>query len=170
MWEAEKQLRALTPSPALPFEIKALEAIKQLQQADRIYLHRTAFVPPPLKEEKRMTGDLAGAASIRRAQDLPPVLVPAELALLVRALNTDGLLPALWRVQAQDWIAARIKDETLRLAAQKSLQDVADGCTPCRPVLAAYLRSTINENTIILQAQPNVDTPFLQTWRAKGNP
>lgn len=170
MWEAEKHLRALTPVPALPFEIKALEAIKQLQQAERIYLHRTAFVPPALKEEKRMTGDMAGAASYRRAQGLPPVFVPAELAELVRALNADTLLPALWRAQAQDWITGRLRNDTQRLAAQKSLQDVADGCVPCKSVLAAYLRSTMNEQHIILQASPDVDTPFLQAWRARGTP
>ena len=46
MWDAEKALRAIAPAPALPPEYKALEAIKQLQQADRIYLHKTAFAPP----------------------------------------------------------------------------------------------------------------------------
>jgi len=40
MWDAEKALRAVTPKPALAPEYKALEAIKELQQADRIYLTR----------------------------------------------------------------------------------------------------------------------------------
>jgi hypothetical protein len=57
MWDAEKALRAITPKTALPPEHKALEAIKELQQAERIYLHKTAFAPPPIKEEKRMSGD-----------------------------------------------------------------------------------------------------------------
>jgi len=84
MWDAEKALRAITPQPALPFEYRALEAIKQLQQADRIYLHRTAFVPPPLKEEKRLSGDAVGAASSRREQGAMPEAVPAPLPVAVR--------------------------------------------------------------------------------------
>ncbi|WP_229425398.1 DUF4175 domain-containing protein [Massilia sp. Se16.2.3] len=68
MWDAEKALRAITPRTALAPEYKALAAIKELQQADRIYLHKTAFVPPPIKEEIRMTGDVVGTASYERTQ------------------------------------------------------------------------------------------------------
>jgi len=58
MWEAELRLRLIQPSDALPSEYKALEFIKKAQQAERIYLQRVGFEPPPLKEERRLSAEL----------------------------------------------------------------------------------------------------------------
>ncbi|NUO87880.1 MAG: hypothetical protein HOQ37_17445 [Cupriavidus sp.] len=167
MWDAEKALRAITPKSALPPEYKALDAVKELQQADRIYLHKTAFVPPPIKEDKRMTGDMAGSASSKRAQDEAPGKVPQPLRDLVQALSTDGPLPALWTRTAQDWVRDRITDDAQRLAAQRSIQDVADGCAPCRASLRGWLRGAVAPAPVMLQAKPVVDTPFTRAWRAE---
>jgi len=160
MWDAEKALRAITPQPALPFEYRALEAIKQLQQADRIYLHRTAFVPPPLKEEKRLSGDAVGALSSRREQGAMPEAVPAPLRELLRALAEDAPLPALWPAAARAWIRERIVADEDRLAAQRAVQDVQDGCVPCRAALRAWLRSGITDSLPRLQAQEGGNTAF----------
>ena len=160
MWDAERALRAITPQPALPFEYRALEAIKQLQQADRIYLHRTAFVPPPLKEEKRLSGDVAGTNSTRREQGATPPDVPAPLRDLVAALAADGPLPAPWRTTARDWIRERLGVEADRLAAQRAVLDVQDGCVPCRAALRAWLRSGIADTAPRLQAQAGSGTAF----------
>ncbi|MES2757746.1 MAG: DUF4175 family protein [Pseudomonadota bacterium] len=165
MWDAEKALRAITPQPALAPEHKALEAIKQLQQADRIYLHKTAFAPPPIKEELRMSGDVVGATSYRRAQDAPNDPVPPEVRDLLRALGGDGALPALWGRTAHDWIRARIAGDEQRLEAQRAVQDVADGCAPCRPVLRAWIRGAIADAPVLLQATPAANTPFTQAWQ-----
>jgi hypothetical protein len=170
MWDAEKSLRAITPKPALPPEYKALEAVKELQQADRIYLHKTAFVPPAIKEEKRMTGDVVGAAPYRRAQTAADEAVPLDVRELLEALSADGALPALWTRSAQEWIRSRIASDEQRLAAQRALQDVADGCVTCRPVLRAWLRGGISEAPVLLQARPVADTPFERAWRAGVKP
>ncbi|HEY0064499.1 MAG TPA: DUF4175 family protein [Telluria sp.] len=170
MWDAEKSLRAITPKTALPPEYKALEAIKELQQADRIYLHKTAFVPPAIKEEIRMTGDVVGTRSYRRAQAGPGEGVPPELGALLHALEGDGALPALWSRTAQDWIRARIASDEQRLEAQRAVQDVADGCAGCRPALRAWLRGAINDAPVLLQATPQADTPFARAWRKGGQP
>lgn len=167
MWDAEKALRAISPKEALPPEHKALDAVKELQQADRIYLHKTAFAPPPIKEDKRMTGDMAGSASSKRAQDEAPGKVPQQLRELVQALSTDGPLPALWTRTAQDWVRERIAIDEQRLAAQRAIQDVADGCVPCRANLRAYLRGGIGAPQLLLQAKPTVDTAFTRAWRAE---
>lgn len=59
MWESELRLRTLRPKEALPFEYKALELIKSIQQKSRVYVERVGFEPPPLKPaEKRLTGEL----------------------------------------------------------------------------------------------------------------
>ncbi|MBJ7310187.1 hypothetical protein ACFOLJ_07580 [Rugamonas sp. CCM 8940] len=170
MWDAEKSLRAITPKSALAPEYKALAAIKELQQAERVYLHRTAFVPPALREEKRMSGDMVGALSYKRAQGGAAEPAPAEVRELVLALAGDGTLPALWSKSAREIIAARITDQEQKLAAQRAVQDVADGCAACRAVLRAWLRGTLAEAPVRLQAQPLADTPFRRAWRGKEQP
>jgi len=170
MWDAEKALRAITPKAALAPEHKALEAIKELQQAERIYLHKTAFVPPPIKEEKRMTGDMDGTASYRREQGGADKRVPEDVSLLVQALSGDGPLPALWTRAAHDWVRSRLQDDDQRLSAQKAIQDVADGCVACRPVLRAWLRQGAGQGQVLLQARPTVETPFARAWREGAKP
>lgn len=165
MWDAEKALRALDPKMALAPEHKALDAIKELQQAERIYLHKTAFTPPPITEEKRMTGDMDGTASYRREQSGQDAPLPEDLRALVQMLSGDGPLPALWTRTANDWVRTRIKDDEGRLAAQRSIQDVLDGCIGCRPALRAWLRSGAGEGQVLLQAKPAVETPFVRGWR-----
>ena len=169
MWAAEKSLRAITPATALVPEYKALAAIKELQQADRIYLHKTAFAPPPLKEEIRMTGDVVGTKSYRRQQGAAGENVPADVRQLLRALDREGALPALWSRTAQDWIRARISADEQRLEAQRAVQDVADGCASCRPVLRAWLRSAIGDTPVQLQAQTVAETPFTRAWRKESS-
>ncbi|WP_339700662.1 hypothetical protein [Algoriphagus aquimarinus] len=59
MWESELHIRLFEPKKALPFQEKALEYLKTVQQKSRVYVKRTGFDPPPIKEgEKRLTGDL----------------------------------------------------------------------------------------------------------------
>lgn len=170
MWDAEKALRSITPKTALAPEHKALEAIKELQQAERIYLHKTAFTPPPIKEEKRMTGEMAGAASYRREQAGQDAPLPEDLRTLVGALSGEAVLPALWMRTANDWVRTRLKDDEQRLAAQRAIQDVADGCIACRPVLRAWLRTGAGPGQVLLQAKAGVDTPFARQWREAGQP
>ncbi|MGC3945175.1 MAG: hypothetical protein QM762_11795 [Chryseolinea sp.] len=61
MWDAELHLRLYTPEKSLPYQYQALKLLKEISQDSRIYVHRTGFDPPPLKEEKRLTGDLSEA-------------------------------------------------------------------------------------------------------------
>jgi len=58
MWDAELYLRLYEPEKSLPYQYKALKLLKEISQDSRVYVHRTGFDPPPLKEEKRLTGDL----------------------------------------------------------------------------------------------------------------
>ena len=165
MWDAEKSLRAINPKTALAPEHKALAAIKELQQADRIYLHKTAFVPPPIKEEIRMTGDVVGTSSYVRKQAGADEAIPAPLRELVAALSHEGPLPALWTRTAHDWVRARLANDEQRLGAQRAIQDVADGCLRCRPSLRAWLRAGIPQAPVLLQAKPVAPSPFTRAWR-----
>lgn len=152
MWDAEKALAAITPKAALAPENKALDAIKELQQAERIYLHRTAFVPPAIKEEKRLSGDAIGARSYQRKQDGGSDAVPAAVRELIAALVGEGTLPALWPRTAREALAT-LADDDKRLAALLLVQEVQDGCASCRAPLRAWLRSTLDAK-LRLQAKP----------------
>lgn len=57
MWDAELHLRLYEPKKSLPFQYRILTLLKEISQDSRVYVHRTGFDPPPIKEEKRLTGD-----------------------------------------------------------------------------------------------------------------
>jgi hypothetical protein len=63
MWDAELHLRLFDPGMSLPFQYQALKLLKEISNDSRIYVHRTGFDAPPLKEDKRLTGDLEGLRS-----------------------------------------------------------------------------------------------------------
>lgn len=63
MWQAELHLMLAEPDKALPFEYEALKFLKLAKQADRIYVKRLGFEPPPVTEERRLTGDLSEIVS-----------------------------------------------------------------------------------------------------------
>jgi len=58
MWNSELKLRTFFPAEALPYEYKALRLLKDLQQKSRAYVGKTSIKMPPLKPEKRLTGNL----------------------------------------------------------------------------------------------------------------
>ena len=59
MWDAELYLRLYDPAKSLPYQYKALKLLKEISQDSRVYVHRSGFDPPPLKEDKRLTADLS---------------------------------------------------------------------------------------------------------------
>ena len=59
MWDAELYLRLYEPEKSLPYQYKALNLLKEISNDSRVYVHRTGFDPPPLKEDKRLTADLS---------------------------------------------------------------------------------------------------------------
>lgn len=58
MWDAELHLRLYEPEKSLPFQYDALKLIQEIKNSARIYVHRIGFDPPPIKEEKRLTGSI----------------------------------------------------------------------------------------------------------------
>ena len=75
MWKAELQLRMYKPNDALPFEYKALRLLKDLQQKSRAYVAKTSYNPPPIKMEKRLSGELGKIINPVNRQD---VKIPAD--------------------------------------------------------------------------------------------
>jgi len=90
MWESELQLRIYEPRKSLPVQYKILNLLKEIAQDSRVYVHRTGFDPPPIKEERRLTGELNEVASTtERTQSLAEEQYPAIQAALE---HTETLL------------------------------------------------------------------------------
>jgi hypothetical protein len=99
MWKSELQLRTIKPKDALPFEYAALRLLKELQQSSRVYVAKTGVKTPPLKPEKRLTGDLDKISSFMQQQTYQPdqadIIARKALGVLEQvrsgeALTADG--------------------------------------------------------------------------------
>jgi hypothetical protein len=79
MWDAELYLRMYQPEKSLPYQYKALNLLKEISSDSRIFVHRSGFDPPPIKEDRRLTADLSGIKTPRdfrhekQAQTFPAI-------------------------------------------------------------------------------------------------
>lgn len=141
MWQAELMLRQGKPRDALPDEYKALEYIKQVQQADRVYLNKVGTQLPPLDFSRRMNGKREGIAGSGFApvdRDGKDDNAPANLwKLLQPGLPSNAPdLPAM-----QAWLHGHentLDDPLSLLAALETLRAKPD-CAECRDALRAAL-------------------------------
>jgi hypothetical protein len=65
MWQAELYLRLAQPADSLPHQYEALAYYNRAREADRIFTQRLGFEPPPVSEERRLTGDIDDVQSGR---------------------------------------------------------------------------------------------------------
>lgn len=72
MWQAEKHLMQAEPESALPYEYEAWKYLKLARQADRIYVKRLGFEPPPVTEDRRLTGELDEILSYETVENMDP--------------------------------------------------------------------------------------------------
>jgi hypothetical protein len=91
MWQAEKHLMQAEPELALPFEYEAYKYLKLARQADRIYVKRLGFEPPPVTEDRRLTGELDDIQSYRLSTP-EPVIDPGSEQW------SQGLLKAVYQL------------------------------------------------------------------------
>ncbi|MEN5209241.1 hypothetical protein ABE493_14080 [Stenotrophomonas terrae] len=138
MWQSEGHLRQGHPDQALPYAYKALAFIKQVQQAERIYLARVGSDLPPIDMARRMTGKRDGLVNRAVQLDARPaadaVAANAWQALAARDDAVD--LDALSR-----WLDAHpnaVPDPLDVVAAIDALRQQPE-CQPCRQTLRAQL-------------------------------
>lgn len=138
MWSAEGELRQGRPQQALPFAYKALGFIKQVQQAERIYLARVGPELPPIDEGRRLGGDRAGLAS----RELPlAARTPPDPAIVEawQRLGDDNGAPDLDALAAWQQRNAPYLPDALDLAAAIEQLRIEPGCSDCRQRLRAQL-------------------------------
>lgn len=153
MWEAEVNLRTGKPEAALPFENKALDYIKRIQQATRIYLPRVGTQLPPVDMARRMTGKREGIVG-RGAALTPFAIEDAVPATAWRALAS----PAAIDLDGLDrWVrsnSVRLRDPLAVLAAIDGLRS-APGSRAAREKLRAQLWSVLTRPPAKVRRRPD---------------
>jgi hypothetical protein len=87
MWQAELQLQLSSPQLALPYEKEALNYLNRAKQAERIYVKRLGFEPPPVSEERRYQGKLKDILSYQRSTEAS---LPVDLNSRVQAFISSA--------------------------------------------------------------------------------
>jgi hypothetical protein len=142
MWNSERELRQGRPGQALPHAYQALDFLKQVQQADRIYLARTGTVLPPIDASRRLTGKRDGIAPGRDplVAATPASPAPAALWQALDAAPGAAASPSDFDA-AERWLGAnehRIPDALGVIAALDAVRRDPD-CLPCHRQLRARL-------------------------------
>ncbi len=148
MWQAELHLRQGQPERALPYEYRALERIKQVQQASRIYLARVGLELPPIDATRRLAGETTGVRS--RADPLARATpADAPVAALWQKLDAsaptgDDAAAAALRSDLQalaGWVGERESElpEAIELLAAIDALGNDPACAACRQELRALL-------------------------------
>ena len=123
MWAAEKHLLQAEPDLALPFEYEAYKFLKLARQADRIYVKRLGFEPPPVSEDNRLTGELKEIRSYALQQHADAEILSPERA-------QQKLLRQVWELlsssnpedtidTAQDELLAKMSAQFKSLSQQR---------------------------------------------------
>ncbi|TWT17879.1 DUF4175 domain-containing protein [Luteimonas marina] len=139
MWQSELHLRMAAPEQALPYAHRALALIKQVQQAERIYLARVGTQLPPIDETRRMTGRRDGIAGRALPRGPAPAGDDALDAAWQALASADATAPALDALQR--WIDANPQriDDPLSLVARIDEVRTDPACAECRAALRALL-------------------------------
>lgn len=136
MWDAELHLRMSDPAQSLPYQYKILKLLKEISQDSRIYVHRTGFDAPPLKEEKRLTGDLEeitnSRASYLKSDEVPYPAVQEALPLVEEWLrrpppDLEGAEKERLLAAGNELAGAAIEQPDVYLPYLSALRTMLDG-------------------------------------------
>ncbi|WP_181106924.1 hypothetical protein [Xanthomonas arboricola] len=144
MWQSEGELRQGHPERALPFANEALGFIKQVQQAERIYLARVGTQLPPIDPGRRLSGDRAGLGDRAAGLDSRPDPDPSALQLW-DALGEAAPVPDATLARYAHWLQTQqdhLHDPLSLAAAVETLRAEPD-CASCRTQLRAQVWRTL---------------------------
>jgi hypothetical protein len=167
MWKAELHLRMYKPQEALPFEYKALRLLKDLQQKSRSYVAKTAYNPPPLKPEKRLSGDLSKVVQpvnqqeVKAATDRYATLKTA-VTILEQLKYTQQLTLADKRalqLASQQLTAQASAQPGIYLPAISAMRRILAATQPIRPADIAAVEKAIHKTLPASKNMPYPATP-----------
>ncbi|MBT1702351.1 DUF4175 family protein [Chryseosolibacter indicus] len=138
MWDAELHLRLYDPEKSLPYQYKALKLLKEISNDSRIYVHKTGFDPPPIKEDKRLAGDLS---EIKSSRDNKTLSKNASYPSIRKALVLTEALLSTKEMKITE------NDKALLLQAGTTLSSLALA-NPGQYLRALSLIKSINDNEV----------------------
>ncbi len=142
MWDAELYLRLYEPEKSLPYQYTALKLLKEISNDSRIYVHRTGFEPPPIKEEKRLSADLNEIFNASRNYE---ALIKEYFPNISKALNvTEKLL-------AQQSPTLTQKEKSVLIQSGSELARAALENPSLLPGLSALQEVTAQESTLNIE-------------------
>ena len=142
MWLSERELKQGRPDLARPHANKALDFIKEVQRATRIFLNRVGPELPPIYASRRMTGKREGIAG--RALAVAPVETgdgPAADAWRALGQGPEAVRGPVALDALERWInanAGRLPDPLSLSGAVDAVRRDPD-CAGCRQHLRALL-------------------------------
>lgn len=136
MWDAELHLRLYDPAKSLPYQYKALNLLKEISNDSRIYVHRMGFDPPPLKEEKRLTGDLSeiktstnkyAVVDERKLQGIQEALTLLEKLLLQSEPVISVAHKKILTAAGEELAVIALEEPGVSLKGLSLIKDLTDG-------------------------------------------
>jgi len=157
MWDAELYLRLYQPEKSLPYQYKALNLLKEISSDSRIFVHRSGFDPPPLKEERRLTADLSEVKTntdvrkIESERKFPAVreaLIALEKMIVENSLSVSPQNQKTFALAGQELSSLAIEQPVVYLKGLSTLKFLSEN----QPGLDT---KTLHElRTILLKAMP----------------
>ncbi|MDB5090792.1 MAG: hypothetical protein JWR09_4786 [Mucilaginibacter sp.] len=164
MWKAELQLRMYKPNDALPFEYKALRLLKDLQQKSRSYVAKTGYNPPPLKIEKRLSGDLSKISQPINQKDIKAAadhfeIFKKSIAVLEElkytpALNHNDVITL--QLAKQQLSAKASAEPGIYLPAVSALQHIVSTDKKVNTTDIAVIEKAIQKALPAVSSQPSI--------------
>jgi len=170
MWDAAVRLRTFDPAAALPYEYKALDYLKQVQQAARVYVQRVGFESPPLEpDKKRLTGNLKSIPERTTVEDRPsPVPEPVlrhALAVL-QGISEGGKVSAddaaILRAAGAELSPKAVENPGRFLAALEGLRRLIAGAGADSPPACDGCADRARQGIWAALPPPELGAPILQ--------
>ncbi|MDP5129336.1 MAG: hypothetical protein NWQ54_00540 [Paraglaciecola sp.] len=158
MWDAERHLLQAAPELALPFEKEALRYLNRAKQAERIYVKRLGFEPPPVSEARRYQGKLNDIVARSQNKDLA-TLIQANTLIedALRALNT-------WLFSADTATQLTLNSEQFASLKQLFLDEASQN-TDAISFVATLEQLQLNADKLKLQCRRCIVALSQQLWQ-----
>jgi hypothetical protein len=141
MFGAETRLRQGDPAAALPYANAALVLIKEVQQAERVFVAHTGLQPPPIDESRRLTGKRDGIERDSLTLDPAVPTDPAPAAAWRALADAPGTTGDIDLTALERWLRSDAAEGVDRLSFAADIDAVRHDprCAACRRALRARL-------------------------------
>lgn len=164
MWQAELFLHLADPRNALPYEQKALDYLNRARKAERVYVKRLGFKPPPVSEERRYEGDLSDILEPKRVQEkVIDLSFEQQIQQLLSRLSHLGVV----KTSLSDQDTLLVEQVTAGLAAELAQTDDNQQTLQIMSILE---RITLTQQWLLDDCSQCIDTLIIYFWQRLPQP